>query len=222
VPYLGIPKSDAMQTSDLSEVIPTRASLLSRLKDLEDQESWSDFFAAYRQLIHSVARKAGLEDAEAQDVVQETLINVAGRIQGFKYDPAAGSFKNWLLLITRRRIADHLRERYRRRMVSEADLATGERIAAVLEQAADPVPAELEAIWNEEWERHLLTAALARVRRRVKPQHYQIFDCYVLKKWPVVKVAHVLGVNVAQVYLAKHRVVQIVKEEITRLETQVP
>ena len=93
------------------EFIPTRASLLGRLKDWEDQQSWQDFFNIYWRLIYSVALKAGLSDGEAQDVVQETLVTVAKKIGQFKSDPALGSFKKWLLLITRRRIADQFEKR---------------------------------------------------------------------------------------------------------------
>src|SRR5512140_1436770 len=93
------------------EFIPTRRSLLSRLKDWDDQESWRRFFETYGKLIYAVAIRAGLNDAEAQDVVQETVIVVARKIPGFQYDPALGSFKSWLLLIIRRRIEKQLKKR---------------------------------------------------------------------------------------------------------------
>ena len=81
------------------EFIPTRRSLLSRLKDWEDQASWQEFFDTYSRLIYCIAVKAGLTDAEAQDVVQETVIVVARKIPGFKYDPALGSSAfSWLLI----------------------------------------------------------------------------------------------------------------------------
>src|SRR6266853_3603253 len=95
------------------ELIPTRQSLLSRLKDWNDQDSWKEFFDTYWKLVYGVAIKAGLTDAEAQDVVQETVLSVAKRMPDFQYDPAVGSFKNWLLVITRRRINDHFRKVYR-------------------------------------------------------------------------------------------------------------
>ena len=88
------------------ELIPTRWSLVARLKDLDDQQSWREFYEIYWRLIHSVAVKAGLSNAEAHDAVQETIISVAKTMPEFKADPAAGSFKNWLLVITRRRIVD--------------------------------------------------------------------------------------------------------------------
>src|ERR1700682_6240928 len=81
------------------DLIPTRRSLLSRLRDLGDQESWSDFFRSYWRLIYEVALKAGLTDAEAQEVVQETVISVAKQMPGFRYDAARGKFKGWLLQI---------------------------------------------------------------------------------------------------------------------------
>jgi DNA-directed RNA polymerase specialized sigma24 family protein len=81
------------------EFIPTRRSLLRGLKNWEDQESWRTFFDTYGRLLYRVAAKAGLTDAEAQDAVQETVIVVARKIPGFKYNPALGSFKSWLMLI---------------------------------------------------------------------------------------------------------------------------
>ena len=73
--------------------------------------AWKDFFDTYRKLIYGVAIKAGLNDAEAQEVVQETIIAVAKQMEGFKYDLKIGSFKSWLLLQTRWRIADKMRKR---------------------------------------------------------------------------------------------------------------
>src|SRR5437588_12262628 len=93
---------------NVPDLIPARRSLLSRLRDLGDEESWSDFFRSYWRLIYEVALKAGLSDAEAQEVVQETVISVAKQIPDFRYDPARGKFKGWLLQITRWRIADQV------------------------------------------------------------------------------------------------------------------
>jgi len=91
--------------------ILTRASLLGRLKDQEDQASWQEFFDTYWQLIYRVAKKAGLTDCEAQDIVQETVISVARKLPGFIYDPKVCSFKTWMLRLTRWRIIDTRRKR---------------------------------------------------------------------------------------------------------------
>ena len=100
---------DGQQPKD--ELIPTRATLIQRLKNWQDQSSWQDFFDTYWKLIYGTAIKSGLTATEAQDVVQETMISVAKHMPAFKYDPAIGSFKTWLLNMTRWRITDQLRKR---------------------------------------------------------------------------------------------------------------
>src|SRR5262245_59571299 len=92
---------------NVEELLPTRRSLVNRLKNWDDQESWRVFFNTYWKLIYGVATKAGLSDSEAQDVVQESLLTVAKKMPTFEYNSRLGSFKGWLLLITRRRIVDH-------------------------------------------------------------------------------------------------------------------
>src|ERR1044071_4251683 len=93
------------------ELIPTRWSLIQRLRNWDDQDSWKEFFDTYWRLIYGTAMKAGLSEAEAQDVVQETVISVCRNVQNFQTTPEAGSFKNWLLRMTRWRIVDQVRKR---------------------------------------------------------------------------------------------------------------
>jgi DNA-directed RNA polymerase specialized sigma24 family protein len=95
-------------TSDSS--LETRRSLLSRLRDVRDAPNWQVFFDLYWRLLYNVARRADLNDTDAQDVVQDTLVAVAREIPGFRYDPERGSFKQWLATLTRRRVHDHLRK----------------------------------------------------------------------------------------------------------------
>src|SRR5829696_5837870 len=139
--------------------LPTRTSLLRRMKQWDDQESWRDFFNTYWKLIYSAAVKAGLNDAEAQDVVQDTVIAVAKKIEDFKYDPALDSFKGWLLYLTRKRIALHYRKRERGGPARDSEVMTLDE----LQRTPDPAGVDLEAIWNQEWESSLADAALARV-----------------------------------------------------------
>ncbi len=202
---------------DPDELIPTRASLIDRLKNLEDQSGWQEFFATYWKLIYGVARQAGLTDAEAQDVVQETMFSVAKHMPGFKYDPAIGFFKAWLLKMTRWRIIDQLRKRgpldQHRPISSASGTGTG-----TVERVVDPAGHGLDALWEAEWQQNLLEAALAKVKAQVDPHAYQLFDFYVKKEWPADKVAARFGVSVSQVYVAKHRVKEAIKAEVQRLE----
>src|SRR5207244_3970206 len=154
------------------ELIPTNAKLLGRLRDSADQESWQIFFDTYQKFLYKAALKAGLNDAEAQDAVQETVTSVLKAMPGFSYDPHYGSFKSWLLNLARWRIVDELRKRTPN---AEAEPSESEE-NSVMEQIADPVSEELEARWNEEWRKSLFDAAIKRIRRKTDPQSYQIFD----------------------------------------------
>jgi len=193
------------------DFIPTRRSLLSRLRSLDDQDSWHEFFERYWKLIYGLASRAGLSDAQSQDVVQDTIISVSRQMPQFRYDPVKGSFKSWLFLITRRRIADHLRKEYRGIKTEHPD-DSGH--TAALERVPDPAGSALDEIWDEEWNKHILEGALQRLKAQVDPKHFQIFDCYVRKEWPVKDVAETLGVSPGQVYLIKHRLSALLAKEL--------
>jgi RNA polymerase sigma-70 factor (ECF subfamily) len=197
--------------------IPTRHSLLARLKDWGDKTSWQDFFDTYWRLIYNVAVKAGLTDAEAQEVVQETVIAVARKIPEFKTDPAHGSFSAWLMRLTRWRIADQLRRRGKIGVHASAcppdqevqgTLKRGHQqddtaMTDAMDRIADPAGMALESVWQEEWERHLMASALEEVKRLVSPRQYQMFDLHVLQKLSVQETARTVQASVASVYMAK-------------------
>src|SRR5262245_51779754 len=204
---------------NIDELIPTRRSLLSRLKNWNDQESWKVFFDTYWKLIYHTAIKAGLSDAEAQDVVQETVISVLKGMPDFKYETQLGSFKGWLLKLTGWRIKDQLRKRQRSIDERKRDCDTSTRTPTV-ERLPDPAGFALDSIWDDEWEKNLVDVAIARVKRKADARQFQIFDLYVLKKWPVTRVARTLKVSVGRVYLAKHRLSGLIKKEITRLRSK--
>ena len=205
-------------TREREAFIPTRRSLIARLKNWQDQESWQTFFDTYWKLIYSVAIKSGLSEADAQDIVQETIVAVARQMPGFHYHRSFGSFKTWLLVITRRRIIDHFRKRARvpKQRASEVPTETGS--TALLERIPDPAGGQVDAIWEQEWRENLFAAAVKNVKRSVEARQFQMFDCYALKGWPVEQVAKNLQATVGQIYTAKSRVAALVKREIERLE----
>jgi RNA polymerase sigma factor (sigma-70 family) len=189
----------------------TRESLLTRLKDFQDHDGWQRFYDTYGGAIYGLAQRSGLSAAESEDVLQETLCSIAREMPGFRYDSARGKFKSWLFQITRRRIADQFRARARRRHeISEA--------AETLEQVADPQSAALEQIWDDEWRRNQLQLAVERVKAQVAPRQWQMFDLAALQKWPTEKICGLLGINRAQLYMAKMRVGRLLKAELARAE----
>ncbi|HQZ29539.1 MAG TPA: sigma-70 family RNA polymerase sigma factor, partial [Verrucomicrobiales bacterium] len=142
------------------------------------------------------------------------------------YDPAKGSFKTWLMNITRWRIADQFRGKLKNPAAmnqaggtpgGDGDLrrtGTIERIEG--ENGADL----LEQVWENEWRTNLTEVALDRVKKLVSPKQFQIFHANVIKEWDTEKVKKELGVSQSQVYLAKHRVGNLVKKEIENLKRE--
>jgi RNA polymerase sigma-70 factor (ECF subfamily) len=202
------------------EFIPTRASLLERLKNWEDDSTWQEFFAIYRRLIFSAARKSGLTDDEAEEVVQETLISVAKTIKDFRYDRGRCTFKSWLGHLTRKRIADQFRKRKKEHALKPfpASDATG---TPPIERIPDEQAAKAEELWEEEWQTNLIHAALRNLKTEISAEQFQIFDLYVVRKLAATEVAADVGVNLGQVYLAKHRVGRLLKKEVKRLEAEI-
>jgi RNA polymerase sigma-70 factor (ECF subfamily) len=155
-----------------------------------------------------------------RDVVQETMVGVVKQMPEFEYNRAAGRFKNWLLTIASRRIIDHLRRQGRR--VAEADgvFDSSDTRTPLIQKLPDPAGLDLDRVWDEEWRKNLADVAIERVKQKVKPKMFQIFDCYVLRGWPVTRVTTKLRVNRGQVYFAKYRIGAMLRAESRRLEKE--
>jgi RNA polymerase sigma factor (sigma-70 family) len=199
------------------EFIPTRKSLLTRLKNWDDQEGWREFFETYWRLIYSVAIKSGFADAEAQDIVQDTIVAVAKKMRNFKYDPKIGSFKAWLLLNTRSRIVERWRKK-RLPIAEETPQKDATARTATVERIPDTAGQSLDEVWEAEWKKNLLQQALEGVKKQVAPKQFQIFDLYVLQETPIEAITRALGVSAGQVYLAKHRISEVLKDELKKVE----
>jgi RNA polymerase sigma factor (sigma-70 family) len=203
-----VPASDLLKPVD--EPLPTRASLLNAIKD-PGHARWEQFVQTYRGLILGVARKSGLNEHEADEALQETLLAVAEKMPAFQYNPAEDSFKGWLLQITRWKIADQ----FRKRAGHAKHFAPSDEDATQL----GGVPSTpFEKVWDAEWRQLHLRDALARVKRQVNPSHYAIYHLHVLEEKSAADVCATLGVNRAQLYLAKHRVGAALKKELARTQ----
>jgi RNA polymerase sigma-70 factor (ECF subfamily) len=190
-----------------SSLEATRLSLLTRLKKPNDDDGWQRFFDTYAGVIHALAVRSGLNGAEADDALQETMLSVAREMPGFNYDRAKGSFKGWLFLIARRRIADQFRRRARHQR-------DGDDAADTIERAPDLAVDPLNQLWEEEWRQNQLQLAIDRVKQRVAPRQWQMFDLVALQAWPAKRICDVLGVNRASIYMAKMRVGRMLKAEL--------
>ena len=209
------------QTDDCpEELIPTRASLLTRLKNWEDNESWRVFFDIYWRLIYGFAMQRGLQHEEAQEVVQETVVAVAKSIGRFQYDPEKCAFKSWLLSVTRSKIANQFARRARQPINATVAPWEDSNVTPLVNRIPGDQVEQWEQAWSEEWRKNLMDAAIQRVKRRVSIEQFQMFDLFVLKQWPARDVAKTLGVTIAHVYVAKHRLAKLVRQEVKALEAK--
>lgn len=213
---------DEQEGSERDEILAaaygkTRKSLIARLENWEDQKTWDEFYQTYWRLIYAVAVKAGLRSDEAFDCVQETILSIAKQSKKNLYDPEQGSFKTWLMNMTRWRINDQFRKRKKDTAMAGSEWED-DRKTAVIDRFEDPKGDLLARLWDVEWKKNIADAALARVKAQVSPKQFQIFHYYVIKQWDAQKVQEYLNVSMAQVYLAKHRVGSVLKKELARLE----
>lgn len=208
-----------------TDSLPTRDSLLNRIKDLGDDASWRDFFETYWELIYNLARKAGLTDTEAQEVVQETVIAVSRNIAGFRTGAEHGSFKAWLLRQTRWRIADQFRKRDKfapspgpsgtdHHGAQADDYQTG---TTTINRIPDPATPDTDAAWDAEWEKHLLKVALERLKPKVSVKQFQMFDLHALQGLSARETARTLGASAMAVHMATSRLRRLLRREVAGL-----
>jgi RNA polymerase sigma-70 factor (ECF subfamily) len=195
----------------MAEIPPTRASLLLRLRDPQDEAAWQDFVSLYAPLVYGYARRQGLQDADAADLSQEVLSAVSSAVNHLEYDPRRGSFRNWLFTIVRRKLSN-LRRHLRSQPVQGADNQQ------ILEQVADA--AELDGAWEAEWRHRLFAWACEQVRREVATETWQAFWKTAIDGQPGSQVAAELGLSLVSVYHARSRVRARLKELVHSAQEQ--
>jgi DNA-directed RNA polymerase specialized sigma24 family protein len=157
-----------------------------------------EFCSQYWQPIYQVARRAGLSVAEAEDVVVELVVMAAPHLVDFQPWASRG-LRTWVRETTKWRIQHRL---------SSGHLAG----------PAQPDALELETAWEEEWQLGLFQIALANVKQQAPPEFYQVYDLWILRRWPLAKVRSSLGMKLLQALLAGLRVKRMVERERRRLQ----
>jgi RNA polymerase sigma-70 factor (ECF subfamily) len=189
----------------------TRPSLLVRLRDDRDHEAWARFVQVYGPLIYGYARRQGLQDADAADLMQDSLRVVAGAVKGLAYDPHKGSFRAWLFTVVRNQLY-----RFRSRQ-DRAGRGTGDSAAHERLQELPAREDSRDCWWDEEYDRRRFAWAGEQVRGQVQPATWQAFWQTAVEGKSGQEVAAALGMSVAAVYLAKSRVMARLKEQVREL-----
>ncbi len=195
----------------MAEIPQTRPSLLVRLRDPRDEAAWSEFIDLYTPLIYSYARKQGLQDADAVDLCQEVLSNIAGAVSRLEYDPQRGPFRCWFFTIVRRKLSN-----WRRAQSYRAHGSGDPQTHRLLEQC--PAPEAEQEAWDAEWEEHVYAWACQQVRREVSVSTWQAFWRTAIEGQPGKQAAGELGLSVAAVYHARSRVLARLKELVQSVQ----
>jgi RNA polymerase sigma factor (sigma-70 family) len=171
-----------------------------------DPEAWDRFVRRYRPKIYAWCREWGLQEADSDDVAQEVLVKLTDKMSNFQYDPAR-CFRAWLKTITQHAWSDLITSRYRGINGKNTTMLTS------LEARAD-----LEKRIEEAFDRELLDLAIVRVRERVAPPTWEAFRLTAMERHSGVEASQILRIPVASVFVAKHRVQKMLKQEIDRLD----
>lgn len=189
--------------------VDTSVSLLSKLRQEQlDEAAWREFVDRYGRLVLKWVRKWGANESEARDAAQEVLLNLVRQMRDFNYDPAR-SFRSWLKTVTQRTWANL-------RTKNERFNAPG---GSWMDALLDSLPArdDLRQALEKQAEFELLELAMERVRSRVQPQTWRAFECLALECLSGETVSQQLAMPLSSVYVARHNVHKMLREEITRL-----
>jgi len=185
--------------------VSTHASLLARLKDDGDAAAWRAFDDRYRDVVFAFARRAGLQPADADDVVQEILAAAHRALPEFEYDRARGTFRGWL-----RTAVVRAATRRRRRGGDALDHA-----ATAPESLTEPgVDPELDAHFEAEWRRYHVRLATAKVRAESNAKDFAAFEAVAVDGRVPAEVAAALGLSVDSVYQAKSRLLKRLRAHV--------
>ena len=186
--------------------LETRPSLLVRIRDACDADAWRTFVTIYAPVVYRYARRRGLQDADAADVTQEVLSEVAGGIRSFEYRPERGRFRDWLFTVTRR-VVWRFHARAGRQGERACD-ALDARRSSVLEHDID---------WNEGFNARVFQAALERARPHFEPVTWRAFERVWIDDQSAAETAAELSIPIQIVYVAKSRVLKRLQEEVEAL-----
>ena len=191
----------------------TRASLLVQLRDISNHSAWQEFMQLYGPVVYGFARKRGLQDADAADLMQDVMRSVSTAIGRLEYDRSQGTFRGWLFTITRNKVFNFLSAR-RIRPQGSGDTATNRMLDT------HPETNDGAETWEIEYQRRVAALAMARIKSEFQDNTWQAFVLTAVEGQPAPDVARQLGLSPGAVYVAKSRVLARLKEEVEALRRQ--
>lgn len=188
----------------------TRATLLAALKSREDRAAWDEFVVVYQPVFYRMARRRGMQDADAQDLVQQVLMRISAAIGRYEGQPEI-RFRHWLRRLANNAIATALSRKPR-------DLAEGGSATMPLNADDVSISSELSQEIEAEYERELYLRATATVRNEVNPETWRAFELTMIEGLSCEVAAEKIGKAIGTVYAARSRIVRRLSEQIQILQ----
>jgi len=196
----------------MTPVPETRPSLLIQLRDAQNQQAWGEFLKIYQPLIHRLACRRGLQDADAREVTQEVLVAVAGAIGRWEQGSRSGSFRRWLTTITRNLVINFLIHQSKQpRPASDRDLSEWMR-----ESPAPTSDVTIDFEWEEK--QQIFRIAAERIRSEFQASTWLAFWKTTVDECPIPSVASELNVSPGMVYVSRSRVMKRLREKVREIQ----
>ncbi|HEY3967784.1 MAG TPA: sigma-70 family RNA polymerase sigma factor [Planctomycetaceae bacterium] len=189
----------------------TRDSLLMQVRSPANREAWDEFTLIYRPVIYRLARRRGLQDADAQDLAQQVLMAIASAIGSWEKSSESVRFRHWLRRVARNAIVNALSRR-------PLDRAAGSSSVHELLTEQPHVDAESESQFELEYRRELYLRAAKIVRGDIDPETWRAFEMTVMEERSIEAAAVLLDKPVGTIYAARSRIMRRLREAVQELE----
>lgn len=187
----------------------TRFSLIGRLSNPENVEAWNEFAQIYQPMIFRIARRRGLQHADASEVTQEVLTRVANAVESWDPDRNKGTFRGWIYRITRNVTIDYLRKAGRQPI----NLDTLSSVP--IRDFSDPSQ-EQSREFQMEYEKQLFVWAANKIQGEFKPRTWQAFWTTAVEGKSVRETAIELSMTAGAIYVSRSRVMKRLSEEVQK------
>jgi RNA polymerase sigma-70 factor, ECF subfamily len=194
----------------MTEFPETRSTLLHQIRSPDDREAWEEFTLIYRPVIYRMARRRGMQDADAQDLVQTVLVQVSGAIARWEKSPEK-RFRHWLRRVIKNAIITALTR-------GPKDVAVGGSDMQVFLAERCDAEQEVEQELRFEHKRELYLRAASNVQSDVSTDTWYPFELTVMEGKSCSEAAALSGKSIGTVYAARSRVMRRIRDEVNRLE----
>ncbi|MBO7223739.1 MAG: sigma-70 family RNA polymerase sigma factor [Kiritimatiellae bacterium] len=176
----------------------TRSSVMAGVKEGSDA-AWKRFYDLYAGFIYGIARSKGLMEQEADEIVQNVMLDVISHFKGdFVYDRKKGSFRGWLGHLVGWRVNDLIRQR--------THISRGEKVTYTpIDEIQISQNPELDSMIEEEWRAVTIGRVLKQLQEETSLEHFQVFYALEIDEWPTEKVCKTFGVTRGNAYQIRKR-----------------